>query len=129
MPSSVFVTMGSPTATLSRLTLEVAAGDAIPASQVFLPTLLIAGNLATSAFVEVHNRHAVGADFYTHNDTAFKAPYVNFYKSRGSQTDPTAVTMTGYELDSIGGINFGGYNGTAYEVGAAIYSQSLQPGI
>jgi len=62
---------------------------------------------------------------YTHADAGFRAPYINFYKSRGTQLAPTPVTFTGYELDSIGGINFGGWDGATYFAGsAAIYTQS-----
>jgi hypothetical protein len=76
-------------------------------------------------FQENHSAFAQGADFYTHADAGFRAPYINFHKSRGTQEAPTAVTFTGYELDSIGGINFGGWDGATYFNGsAAIYSQS-----
>lgn len=76
-------------------------------------------------FQENHSAFAQGSDLYTHNDAGFRAPYINFYKSRGTQLAPTPVTFTGYELDSIGGINFGGWDGSAYFSGsAAIYTQS-----
>lgn len=113
--------------TLTRLTLETAAGAAVPAHASNLPTLLLGADLLTNAFIEIHNRHAFGIDLYTHHDTGFKAPYISLYKSRGSQAAPTPPTVTGYELDSIGGINFGGYSGVAtndgYEVGCAILTQ------
>ena len=44
--------------------------------------------------------------------------------SRGTQAVPQAVTRTGYEMDSIGGINFGGFDGSAYYNGAVgLYTQ------
>ena len=75
--------------------------------------------------IEEHNSFAIGIDLYTHAEAGFRAPYINFYKSRGTRSAPTPVTLTGYELDSIGGINFGGYDGASYFAGsAAIYTQS-----
>lgn len=81
--------------------------------------------LVTADFpIETHSNFAVAMHAYTHADAGFRAPYLNFYKSRGTQLDPTPVTLTGYELDSIGGINFGGWNGEEYAVGCGIYSQT-----
>lgn len=57
--------------------------------------------------IEEHNSFAIGIDLYTHAEAGFRAPYINFYKSRGTRSSPAPVTLTGYELDSIGGINFG----------------------
>jgi hypothetical protein len=75
--------------------------------------------------IEEHNSFAIGMDLYTHADAGFRAPYINFYKSRGPRSAPAPVTLTGYELDSIGGINFGGYDGSGYFAGsAAIYTQA-----
>ena len=75
--------------------------------------------------IEEHNSFAIGMDLYTHADAGFRAPYINFYKSRGTRSAPGPVTLTGYELDSIGGINFGGYDGSGYFAGsAAIYTQA-----
>ncbi len=76
-------------------------------------------------FQENHSAFAQASDLYTHADAGFRAPYINFYKSRGTQLAPTPVTFTGYELDSIGGMNFGGWDGSKYFAGsAAIYTQS-----
>jgi hypothetical protein len=86
--------------------------------------LTMVGNLAISHILEVHNNYAVGIDLYAHSDADFRAPYINLYKTRGTQTAPTPVMFTGYEMDSIGGINFGGWDGSEYFPGAAIYSQS-----
>jgi hypothetical protein len=72
-----------------------------------------------------HSAFAQGADFYTHADEGFRAPYINFYKSRGTEAAPTPITYTGvYEADSIGGINFGGWDGSSYGIGAAIYTNN-----
>jgi len=101
----------------------VSSGVGVPNNPSNPPTLLIVGDDAGPGFIEIHNRHAWGIDLYAHNDPGFKAPYQNFYKSRGTQAAPTAVTLTGYQQDSVGGINFGGYDGTAYQVCAAIQSQ------
>jgi hypothetical protein len=87
--------------------------------------LTMVGTFARSNIVEIHNNYAVGIDLYTHSDEEFRAPYFNLYKSRGTQTAPTPVMFTGYELDSIGGINFGGWDGSKYFAGsAAIYTQT-----
>ncbi len=75
--------------------------------------------------IEVHLSYADGLDLYTHNDAQFRAPFINLYKSRGTQASPTPVQYTGYELNSFGGINFGGWDGSEYFPGsAAIYTQS-----
>jgi hypothetical protein len=87
--------------------------------------LTMVGTLARSNILEIHNSYAVGVDLYTHSDEEFRAPYINLYKSRGTQTVLTPVMFTGYELDSIGGINFGGWDGSKYFAGsAAIYTQT-----
>jgi hypothetical protein len=87
--------------------------------------LTMVGTLARSNILEIHNNYAVGVDLYTHSDEEFRAPYINLYKSRGIQTAPAPVMFTGYELDSIGGINFGGWDGSKYFAGsAAIYTQT-----
>ena len=76
--------------------------------------------------LEIHNNGAAQAiDLYVHNDAGFRSPYINFYKSRGTQLAPTPVTYTGvYEADSVGGINFGGWDGSSYGVGAAVYTNN-----
>src|SRR5512142_3389905 len=86
--------------------------------------LTMVGNLAVSNILEVHNNYAVGIDLYTHSDQQWRAPYINLYKTRSTQTDPSRVLFTGYELDSIGGINFGGWDGSQYYPAAAIYTQT-----
>lgn len=86
--------------------------------------LALHGDLKHSTILEIHNNYAVGIDLYTHSNANWRSPYINFYKSRGTQTAPRPVLYTGYELDSIGGINFSGWDGAAYGVGAALYSQS-----
>ena len=76
-------------------------------------------------FQENHSAFAQGADYYTHADEGFRSPYINFNKSKGTQAAPTPITYTGvYEADSIGGINFGGWDGSSYGVGAAIYTNN-----
>jgi hypothetical protein len=86
--------------------------------------LTMVGTLTRSNFLEIHNNYAVGVDLYTHAEAGFRAPYVNFYRSKGTQIAPTPVTYSGiYEADSIGGINFGGWDGEKYFAGsAAIYT-------
>lgn len=85
---------------------------------------LIVAPSGTGQPIETHSNYALGIDLYTHADAGFRAPYINYYKSRGSQGLPTAVTLTAYEQDSIGGINFGGYDGSQYFQGAAsIFTQ------
>jgi hypothetical protein len=76
--------------------------------------------------LEIHNNGAAQAiDLYVHSDAGFRSPYINFYKSRGTQLAPTPVTYTGvYEADSVGGMNFGGWDGSAYGIGAAVYTNN-----
>lgn len=73
--------------------------------------------------ITTHSNYAMCIDAYSHSDFGFRAPYIELNKSRGTQASPTAVTRTGYEQDSIGGINFRGYDGAEYFVGCGIYSQ------
>jgi hypothetical protein len=80
--------------------------------------------LLSPGFQENHTEFAQGIDLYTHNDPGFRAPYINFYKSGRTQLYPSPLTFTGYELDSMGGLNFGGYDGSSYAVGAAIYTNN-----
>lgn len=74
----------------------------------------------------IENIFANNIDLYVYNDAGFRAPILRFYKSRGTKASPTPPTLTGYEQDSIGGINFGGYNGSAWVVAAGIYTQVNQ---
>lgn len=85
----------------------------------------ITGTTLPVSILEIHNKYAVGIDLYSHDDAEFRAPYISLFKTRGTQVAPTSVKFTGYELDSIGGINFGGWDGEKYFAGsAAIYSQT-----
>lgn len=84
----------------------------------------ISGLRITDGILEIHNNYAEGIDLYTHADAGFRAPYINLFKSDGTQTSPTAITYTGYEEESVGGINFGGWDGSVYATAAAIYSQN-----
>lgn len=72
--------------------------------------------------LELHNSFAVGIDAYTHSGTGFRAPFINLYKSRGTQSSPTGVKNT----DSVGGHNFGGYDGSVYAVGAALSATATE---
>lgn len=77
--------------------------------------LTMVGTFARSNTLEIHNNYAVGINLFTHADAAFRAPYIAYYKSGGTQTAPTPVTYSGvYEADSIGGINWGGWDGALY---------------
>ncbi len=88
-------------------------------------SMMVLNNTVGVNPLEIHSANALGIDLYTNADADFRAPYMNFYKSRGTQTAPTPVRYTGYELDSIGGINFGGWDGSSYFPGAAaILTQS-----
>jgi hypothetical protein len=75
-------------------------------------------------FQENHSAFARGSDLYTHADAEYRAPFINFYKSRGTQAAPTPLLYTGYELDSMGGINFGGWDGSGYFQSAAFLANS-----
>jgi hypothetical protein len=66
-------------------------------------------------FLENHSAFAQGADFYTHADAGFRSPFIRLFKSGGTRTNPTPVPYSGiYEADSLGGINFGGWDGMSY---------------
>src|ERR1700733_1833858 len=110
---------GTMTGTNANFSGSVGIGTTTPSS-----ALTLDGNLDANATLEIHNAYAVGEDIYVHNDAQFRAPYINFWKSRGTEGAPTAVQYTGYEANSIGGINFGGYDGSAYNVGAAFYTNT-----
>ena len=74
--------------------------------------------------LEIHANTAAGINMYAHSAQDYVAPYLNFYKSKGTESAPTALSYTGYEANSMGGINFGGHDGSAYGVGAGINSQT-----
>jgi hypothetical protein len=75
--------------------------------------------------IEVHSNYANGAVFYTHANAGFRAPYINFNRSRGTENAPTRVQNDGYELSSLGGITWNGYDGVQYppEAGPSILTQ------
>jgi hypothetical protein len=63
----------------------------------------------------VHSPFANGIELYTHANEGFRSPFLVFFKSGGTRTAPAPVPYSGiYEADSLGGINFGGYDGSAY---------------
>lgn len=83
--------------------------------------LTLVGNTSSSGNspyipIKAHSSFAVGADFYTHADQAFRGPTLNLYKSRGTQSSPTAVQSG----DNLAYFGFGGYDGSAYAVGAQL---------
>jgi hypothetical protein len=117
--SSTGITIGNTTsAVFFPGTTEI--GTTSTSTNLNASTLTIVGNQP----LELHSDYANGIDLYTHADAEFRAPYISLYKSRGTEASPTALQYTGYEQDSIGGINFGGWDGSEYGVGAAIYSQT-----
>jgi len=44
-----------------------------------------------SGVLEIHNPYSNGVSIFTHSSTSFRAPITQYYKSRGTQTVPTAV--------------------------------------
>jgi hypothetical protein len=74
--------------------------------------LTIIGAAAGNAIVpiEAHSLFANGINLYTHAAAGFRAPVITLYKSRGTQSAPTAIQAT----DNVGYLGFGGYNGSAY---------------
>ena len=74
--------------------------------------------------IETHDTWATGLSMYVNNNNANGAPGVDMYKSRGTGSNPSAVQWCGsYECgDYLGYINFGGYDGSSYGLGAAIYA-------
>lgn len=95
----------------------------IPAkSSPFFDTVYVTADLP----IELHSNFANAIHAYTHADAGFRAPYINLYKSRGTQSAPTPLTITGYELDSAGGINFGGWDGEKYFEAAGILTQVME---
>ena len=67
--------------------------------------------------MEVPNNFANGIELFTHADAGNLAPYIYLYKTRGAQVAPTAMTYAGYEIGSMGGLQFGGWDGSAYIAG------------
>ena len=109
----------------SNRLLTVGEGpDSYPSYTEAISGLRITGTMSASSILEIHNNYAEGIDLYTHADAGFRAPYISLFKSDGTQTSPRAITYIGYEEESIGGINFGGWDGSAYATAAAIYSQN-----
>ena len=84
--------------------------------------LTIVGDATLGLPVELHSSYANGIDLYTHAAQGFRGPYQEFFKSRGTQSSPAAVQTN----DALGGINFGGYDGTAYGVGISIVASAQE---
>lgn len=82
--------------------------------------LEIRGTGGTYRQLATHNERSVGAEFYTHDDAAFRGAVLGLFKSRGTRATPTAVQNG----DNLGYINFGGYNGTGYVTGGSIWSRA-----
>ena len=66
--------------------------------------------------LEIHSIFATGAAIYTHSDTAFRAPTLDFLKSKNTQASPTPVTSGG----DLAFISFSGYDGAAYTLTAQV---------
>jgi hypothetical protein len=97
--------------------------------EVLTPNSPIAGNTdgkvligSSDDIISVHSTYAVGATFYVHAAQSFRAPILNFYKSRGTQGSPTAIQSG----DSLGGFNYGGYDGTTYATGVSLTPQASE---
>lgn len=83
--------------------------------------LLIVGDLVSDRTLEIHNNYAEGIDVYTHSNTAtFRAPFINLYRSRGTQSAPTPPNSG----DTLGGLQFGAYDGSNYNIQASIQSSA-----
>ena len=66
--------------------------------------------------LEVHSSFASSAGFYTHSDTAFRAPATDLLRSRGTEGSPLSVNSA----DHIGYLSFYGYGGGDYRLSAGI---------
>jgi hypothetical protein len=118
--SSNAVTIGNSNSTVS-IPGTAMIGTTSASSNLSGSRLTIVGNQP----IEVHSDYANGIQLYTHANASFRAPYIDFYKSGGSEDWPTPVEFGGYEEGSFGGINFGGWDGSKYFSGsAAIYTQA-----
>ncbi len=106
------------------LTVQSASNTALFSDSVAKNFLEI--NPASGDMLELHDSWATGLTEYVHQDSASGAPGVSLYKSRGTYGLPTAVQWCGsYECgDYLGYINFGGYDGSSYGLGAAIYASA-----
>jgi hypothetical protein len=45
-----------------------------------------------AAAIEIHNSYSVGMNIFVHSDTYYRAPITTYYRSRGTQLSPAAVT-------------------------------------
>jgi LysM repeat protein len=83
-------------------------------------------NPSSGDMLELHDSWATGLSEYVHNNNSNGAPGINMYKSRGTYGSPAPVQWCGsYECgDYLGYINFGGYDGSSYGLGAAIYAST-----
>ncbi len=76
----------------------------------------------TGGALEIHNNVlAVGAELFVHSDTTWKAPTLDLYRSRGSESSQAPVG----DGDQLGYVNFLGY-GTDYAVGSGIVSSAKE---
>lgn len=71
--------------------------------------------------LEIHSSFAAGIDIYTHASSAtWRAPLIGLYRSRGTEAAPT-VPNSG---DALGYLQFGAYDGSAYNAQALIESSA-----
>ncbi len=97
---------------ISGSTGNIGIGTTAPSA-----SLTIIGDVSNNRILEIHNNFAVGEDIYTHSDTSFRSPVIDLYRSKGTQSSPTAVVNGSV----LGVLQFSGY-GTSYGRGAMIQS-------
>jgi hypothetical protein len=105
--------------TTGNLQLNTIGLNGSPASALTASKLYIVGDVSGSPQgnpIEIHSTFANGINAYTHSDTSFRGPALALYRSRGTQAAPTSVVNG----SSLGYLSYGGYDGSAYAVGAQI---------
>lgn len=77
---------------------------------------LVLTGLVSGFPLEIHSTFAAGPGVYTHSDSGFRAPSLDFFRSKNTQASPNPVTIT----NDLSFINFSGYDGAAYTLTAQI---------
>lgn len=110
---------GNPGFTFDKTTGNVVTQGPTPGTDF---QIIIAGQSAGGLGpVTIHSPFANGIDLFTHANLLFRAPFINFNRSRGTQAAPTTLTYTGFESTALGGFNWNGYDGTTYANSSGLF--------
>jgi len=112
---SIFATSTTATSTFAGA-VNIGGGTSLD------PSLVTISNTSGINPLEIHSANALGIDLFTHAAAAFRGPTLNLYKSRGTQSAPSAVQSG----DNLAYLSFGGYDGAVYSTGAQMQPMAAE---